>query len=78
MAERLEINYNSLHDYQKVASAYAEVDMCMSTLSFYHHQIITPYKERDTTLLIREGMENPLTAPKKRLIFDSIACLIVK
>ncbi len=46
MAERLGINYNSLHIYQTIAKSYPELDMRMSSLTFNHHQIAAPLKDR--------------------------------
>jgi hypothetical protein len=46
LAERLNINYHSLHNYQTVAKAYPTLDMRMSSVSFNHHQIAAPLEDR--------------------------------
>jgi hypothetical protein len=62
MAERLEINYNSLRNYQAVASSY-ELHMRMCNLSFYHHQIATPLEDRLEWL--KKAGEGLMAATKK-------------
>lgn len=59
MAERLGINYNSLHDYQTVARAY-ELDTRVSNLSFRHHMIAAPYENR--LELLKEAKEKGWSA----------------
>jgi len=46
LAEKLEINYNSLHSYQYVATAYPTLDIRISSVSFVHHQVAAPLEDR--------------------------------
>jgi len=46
MAERLEINYQSLNKYQVICRAYPEVGMRIPSISFTHHQTAAPLDNR--------------------------------